>query len=266
MLIPEDIKKTYRAMKGKSLPPLALRSVPEADSANTQVYILVESECILLFTGKSGVERKVIEIPHNKISKIDLKKESLFVYLMLQTDGKDMSFKFVLTDFSKLTRVINYWNKRSGTKCDKVLNLGRRTQTLDLQTDVAEYTNMIGFTAALYAMVKVDGNSPPVELNTLRLIIPDKRVRRRGRAYLKKNTTENVIRGLAGCLSYEARLCIVANLIEVAMADAIFRTSERELLEFVCDTFSVTRDDYDEIFAILLLKHNTDLIIEDFEA
>ncbi len=262
MLVPNEIQIRYKSIKKKSIPPLTFRTVPDPKNPGNEQYLVADRESIVIFSGRTGEQKTVIDLRYEEIGKVDMTSESPYVYLELQAKNGDMRFKFVMTDLARLTRLVGLWNERSVEATDKLLNLGRRTSTLHVHTEVIEYSPMIGFAAALYAMVECDGEAPPVELATLRLVIPDSTLRRLGRRYLKKCGVEKVIRQLTKSLSEDGKQCLIANLIEVAMADAVFRSKERELLELVCDAFEIDMDVYDAIFGVLLVKHNTDVVME----
>ena len=61
---------------------------------------------------------------------------------------------------------------------------------------------------------------------------------------------------LRGLLSQDQKLCLLANLVDLAMTDNTIRSTEKSLLHQFRETLGVEENDYDAIFDVLLLRHS----------
>ena len=65
-----------------------------------------------------------------------------------------------------------------------------------------------------------------------------------------------LISKLNEALDGNQKLCIVANVVDVAMTDGKFCSAEQLLVKQIRQGFDISDDNYDAIFKVLLIKNN----------
>ena len=112
------------------------------------------------------------------------------------------------------------------------------------------------FCAALQLLVQVDGTVDPEEQHLANRIIGDPALANQANEWLREHGQDALLTALPKLLDRDQALCLLANLIEIAMVDGLLRSRERELLEAVQKALALTDNDYQAMYDILLIKNN----------
>jgi uncharacterized tellurite resistance protein B-like protein len=121
---------------------------------------------------------------------------------------------------------------------------------------VEEPTPLTAFCACLQAMMEADESIAGQERELLFRRLQDDEVVDRGVRYLREHGLEKLMRQLAVLLDKAQRECLLANLLAVAMADGLLRSSEQELLERFQAALHLNPLETQEFQQVLLAKNN----------
>ena len=75
----------------------------------------------------------------------------------------------------------------------------------------------------------------------------------------KLKSPQDCVQLAAGAMNAEQRLCAMANLIDIAMADGVLADAESTLLQAYVQAFQIPEDDVAKIVEIIALKNNKDV-------
>ncbi len=81
-------------------------------------------------------------------------------------------------------------------------------------------------------------------------------------AQAKEKPLERFLTQLHGELTAAQGLSVIANVLDLMMADGKLTDGELKALHAISDTLSVSKEDFDAIRAVILLKTNVDIYLE----
>ncbi len=105
-------------------------------------------------------------------------------------------------------------------------------------------------------MIHADGNADTHELAILWHLIDDHTATHQGMNFLAARGIEALLKRVTGELNPAQKLCLIANLIKVAMIDGVLRSSEQRLLARFKQAADISDQDYQAIYDVLMLKNN----------
>jgi tellurite resistance protein len=110
--------------------------------------------------------------------------------------------------------------------------------------------------AALHAMSRADGEVSQEELAVLWHLVEDPGATNTGANLLEQEGVDGVIAQTAATLSGPQGLCLLTNLLKVAMVDGVLRSKEQALAERFRQALRVTDGTWQAIHHALMVKNN----------
>ncbi len=110
--------------------------------------------------------------------------------------------------------------------------------------------------ASLEAVAMADGEMDRDEQSLIWQIVDDADICAEGSALLNRDGVETVMRHAAMTFSEQQKLCLLANLLKVAMIDGVLRSKEQLLMEHYRRELSVPDGTWDAIHHALMVKNN----------
>ena len=118
---------------------------------------------------------------------------------------------------------------------------------------------MIGFCAALCSVAMVDDTAHPAEMRMMQQTIDDSDLVMAGIIYHRAVGSSELLSQLDERFDRKQKLCVLANMMAMAMVDGAIRGAELALLRHAAQTFAINKDDFGALYDVLLLKNNTSI-------
>ena len=250
MRLPQEIAATFARQAGIPQPLLALRALADLEGNLGETYVVAGPGDLWLYSKRLGESVRDHQLPWVKLTDMHLEDDRPFVYLCLTATDHTYRMKFGNLDKSELERLRELWRQGADQPGEAT------APPAGEQTGPAALTPFLGFAAAIYALMEVDGAADAEERHQLTRLVGSSEVVTQAHDYLRRHSLEKLYGELPPLLAPHLRLCLMANLIEFAMIDGYLRGSEQELLQAWRQHLAIGTDDYDAIYAVLSLKNN----------
>ena len=284
-MLPHRIKTEFdNNASGKPLS--ALRTCGALSGEPGEGYIVALPDRLALFSRKAGEEsyaRTEARFAEDAV-RAAISEEKFNVCLSLAIKDEHWSFKFSAfekKDVSALVDLINAGGQpqtshpppanaedsgRMGTS-----PAGATTQTQSLRPSPADskatdekcqdgLPPLVGLLAALMHLAKIDGAIDSEEERFIQRIAGENtEILKTALAFHKAHTPDELSTVLAQ-LSKEQKLCVVANMLELAMMDGLLRSREQKMIRMFVDRFGVEEENFQSIREVLFIKNNISVL------
>ena len=115
---------------------------------------------------------------------------------------------------------------------------------------------LTAFFASLCAMAGADDEFDQGELDVILRIVDDPAPYQEGSEYLSRVGVDGLLEQIGGVMDEQQGLCLMSNLIAVAMADGKLRGAEQAKIVRFRSALGISDAAYDAIFNALMLKNN----------
>ena len=198
------------------------------------------------------------------VSEVDVVEDRPFAYLRFQADGVSYDLKFSGMDMEEITA---FGERLSGGEVSVTGGDDPADVTLTADTpdqaplkeapeEAPELTPIVGFCAAVYAMIQADSDIDDEELEFLNRLIDHPPTVLKGLDALRRLGTVELFAQLRALLDDNQKLCMMANLVEMSMVDGLVRGNERRLLSQIREATGIEKSNFDAIFEVLMIKNN----------
>jgi len=221
-----------------------------------ETYILSDECSILFCTVKIGEQYEYYDFNFDEIEVTGIIEEKPFAYLDINAGNHQWHLKFAVFDLDTVNEIFKKCNKRIDTRTD-----AHDTASNEIpDNEVFELTPITGFCAALQAVAHINGEAAVDQVKNLELIIHDDAALRMGYNYWKQIGNEQLINKLTTLLSTDQKMCLMSNLLEIAMVDGVLEAKEKDFLEQMRIAFNIDAQEFNTIFDVLIIKNNLNII------
>jgi uncharacterized tellurite resistance protein B-like protein len=249
MKLPQEIAATFARQTGPAAPLLALRALADLEGNLGETHVVAAADALRLYSRRLGQAVRDVCLPWAELTAIHLEDDRPFVFLCLGTATTTHRLKFGNLDKGELERLQQLWQAGAAQPATPAVPA---TPT----GAPAALTPFLGFAAALYALMEVDGAADAEERHQLTRLLGSAELLTQAHDYLRRHSLADLQRELPPLLGTAQRQCLMANLLEFAMIDGYLRGSEQELLQQWRQHLAISDDDYNAIYAVLHLKNN----------
>lgn len=114
----------------------------------------------------------------------------------------------------------------------------------------------VGMLAVLMCLSKADGVVAPEEDGFVRRVASDDiELLKAALAFQKGRSIHDLAASISG-MSDDQKLCLIANMLDAAMADGAFRGNEQKLIHFFVERLGVSEENYQTIHDVIMIKNN----------
>ncbi len=268
MDVPSDIVTDYEGGNKKFPPPIAIRALSDLHYKLGETYFLADQESVVMYAASLGEEKERIELDYKVISKLAARNASPYIFLHMSTGAERYKIKFAQYDLHKVKEFVELWKENTGAeeaspsaelKVDtgSTLIFDGRDIDRQFQSDlIPSLSTMVGLSAALHAMIYIDGEAVSEELKQFQLIVNDAELDGQGLTYLREKGAIQLIDELATFYNADQKRCLLANMIEIALVDRSLKPEEEKFIQYICTAFEIGQAEFDSIYGILLMKNN----------
>ena len=262
MYLPTRVLEAFRPHGSGGEPLQAVHALNSLAGGLGDTYLLAASDGIFLYTSQVGQDSQALFLPYPDIAALELREDRPFVFLRLRAGDQDSQLKFSTMDREPLGAIAQLWgDARTGKRVPPAAPPAAAPATpvappVPPPPAAVKLTPLVGFCAAAYALIQADGNVATEEVEALARAVANRDAMARGLEYLCQHGPAALFAELRDMLGQDQKLCLLANLVDLAMADNTIHSTEKSLLHQFRETLGVEPNDYDAIFDVLLLRHS----------
>ena len=260
MYLPVDLGDQVEKHCG-SAPKAAARALYDLDGNLGESYAVATDHWLVLFSKRVGSEFTSQRFPMEEIADMAINDDRAFLYLDIMVAGKKFHLKFSSWDRGDLEQITDLWTEQSGRLAVEGETPIKTASTAP--NAPATLSPLTAFCASVHAMIQADGHVDQVELNILQNAVPSRPEIEAGKHYLSQVGQESLLARLREALDSPQRLCLLANLIDVAMADGLLRSKEQRLLDQFREALNISEVDYQSLFDTLRIENQLAVFEED---
>ena len=276
-LLPDKIKAQIPTAPPGAKEPEVLNSASSLDGASGECYLVATSEALYLFSKAFGADSYSCLIAAIDDSTFSMRvvKDKFNLRLEIQNSAWSHYLKFSNFDSAKLEQLaVNCMNGRQPAapmsssssvsaappKAKAVPSAYQSQANAPQRASSVEVEPFTGLLAALMFVAKADDRVDPSEDAFIKNVASGDMEALR-LAFSLHQTCEplDLAKALLG-LAHEDRLCIVANMRELAMVDGMLRSSEQRFISSFALAMGVSDDEYSTLRDVLLLKGRVALL------
>jgi len=246
---------------------VTLRALADVEGHLGETHLASDGRGLYLYSRRVGQPVRPMHWPLGDLHGADIHEDVSFARLRLKLAEADYSLKFALTSRADLEDFIRVWqcvyashasNSHHATlpPIDDAVTVADAPPPGLATVPAGELTPILAFSATLYYLMEADGAVDSDEREMVERIIGDRALGERARAWLRTHGGEALMDTLGQLLNRDQALCLMANLLEVAMVDGLLRSREQHLLERAQLALGLTEHDYHAIYDVLLIKNN----------
>jgi hypothetical protein len=258
--LPSEIQ-TLLDERGHSQPEMAVRALNSLSGDLGEAYLMLIGDDLIVLSRQIGRPLNEIIVPKSSVSSVEAVEDRPFAYLRFQADGVSYDLKFSGMDFDEIKSLATELTSPtdSGEPAGDVPLKGAAPVDVvaaEIPKKAPPLTPIVGFCAAVYAMIQADSDIDDEELEFLNRLIDHPPTVLKGLDALRRLGTVELFAQLSDLMDDTQKLCMMANLVEMSMIDGLVRGPERRLLTQVREATGVEKSNYDAIFEILMIKNN----------
>lgn len=254
--LPSEIQ-TLLDERGHSKPYMAVRALNSISGDLGEAYLLLIGDNMIILSRQIGRSLSELSIPKSSFGSVEVVEDRPFAYLRFQADGISYDLKFSGMDLDEIKAVGDAMSS-SADATDVALKTATPVDVVatHIPEDAPPLTPIVGFCAAVYAMIQADSDIDDEELEFLNRLIDHPPTVLKGLDALRRLGTVELFEQLCDLMDDTQKLCMMANLVEMSMIDGLVRGPERQLLTQVREATGVEKSNFDAIFEILMIKNN----------
>lgn len=225
-----------------------------------ETYVLSDGNTAFFSSRRLGGEFEHNIYRWAEVDALDLDVDRPFAYLVVKIGDLESRLKFGNNDVDELKTLISNWRL---ARAGEDLHVDDSSEPLPPEeAEKYEMTPFLAGCAALMAMMEVDGDLNPVEKAHILGFADSRQAYDDGRLALRKVGVDVLFKRLGTMLNDKQAVCLLANLMEVGMADGKLMGVERILLERIRETVKIDEDTFETIYSALMIKNNLSVFSE----
>ncbi|MFA6290454.1 MAG: TerB family tellurite resistance protein [Victivallales bacterium] len=270
--LPEKVKSELGTVSGK-IPLLAARAYGSIEGESGEAYLVSRAGRLIMFSRKAGEDnfRKLSGVFGKEISKLDTRQEKFNIFLDMNLNGTPYSIKFSSSEQKELENLVEslkMFNPESEQTAVQDAGLAHSAPSIKVASPVAAATAQstlaplevlaiaLMYVSACDRKISEDENGYIVEI-----FKENKQILDSSLAYYKAHTYDEFLKNI-GSLKEEQKLCILANIVEIAMKDSSLHRSEQEYVRKFMAATGLKDEQYKAIRSVLYVKNWTGVLDE----
>lgn len=287
IFLPERIKKAIQEQTGRSDEPLAVvRSSGSIDGQSGEGYILGYPDSVLAFSKTFGDSEFAClgGVMGQGVTDFLVKKEKYNIFLNMTLQGQAYNIKVSSLEESDCNKIQDVWNAfvpgsapaaqmpppiptqdsaATSANLPPVQAETVQAETAEAKLRIAsQLPPLVGLGAALMFVATVDDEIDQLEDDYIRRTLADNQaVLQKSLDFYKDHTFEELLGSLH--LDQQQKLCIFANMNEIAMSDGVLHSVEQRILKQFATYMGITDDEFQAIRDVLLIKNQISVLVDE---
>jgi uncharacterized tellurite resistance protein B-like protein len=230
-------------------PQVQTRALCDIEGNIGETWVVADKRHLLLLSRRLGEDFAPSIIPMSKIESFEITNERPFTYLCLVAPGIDTLLKFGSADSAALKQICQLRNSDARPPPPPPV-------PDEAEVALGSIPPFVTFCAALHALIQTDGEVNETELTLLDLVVDDTKMLAAGLACWRQLGSEQLVAEIAHTFNAEQKLCLMINLLEIAMSDGYLRSHEKALLKQLRDGIGVDPAAFSEAYRVIMAKNN----------
>lgn len=262
-----QVRDGFEALSGRPWPTAAVRSQTQGDEGTSEVYLLTDEERLSVWSRGARGGFRGWHARWDELCGVELVGERDGLRLLLSTAHAERSWSIHLDDARAVEEALESRGRAAAAGPAAEVTLAPPSPSARPAHRAAAVETpgpplLVQFAGALQALLHLDGGPDEREEAALQRVVADPEAVARGLDWWREVGTDGLIARLAATLTGPQRLCLMTNLLELAMADGVLRSKEQILLKRVRDALGIDAEAYQTIFDVLLWKNRLSVFRE----
>lgn len=286
--LPEKIKKILEDKFTGKIPVSVVRTSGAMDGQPGEGYVISFKDKALVFSKKLGEDSFSLTGGGfgDDIKSLSIKKNNYDTFLEMNVKGQPFAIKVSGLDSKEVQTICDQFKivANSGgieiSKADKVVvsppviptpepvrkehlsYLSSRPQaSASASQDLSKVSPQIILAVAMMFVSSVDKTIAPEENAYIANIFKNNTaVANKALAIYKSTSYEDFLKIARKDLTNDQKMCIMANMLEIAMIDGTYLSEEQEVVEKFVSLMGISRMNYNNIMNALLVKNNISVL------
>ena len=260
MYLPIELGDQLRR-DGSGEPQAVARGLYDLDGNLGESYVVAGDQWLMLFSKRVGQPFTSRRLGMEEIDELAIQDDRAFLYLQIQAAGQKFHLKFSTWDRADLDKIAALWSEHSGRLAvDGEASVQTSTTPA---TTLPPLDPLTAFCASVHAIIQADGHVDQVELNNLQNVVRDPSIIEQGRQCLDQAGLAGLLPRLKPTLNHSQKLCLLANLIDVSMADGLLRSKEQQMLERFRAALEINEADFQALFDTLTIENQLAVFVDE---
>jgi len=269
--LPEKVKIELGSVSDK-IQVLAARAYGSIEGETGEGYLLSCAGKLSAFSRKAGEEnfRKISGVFGKEISKLDMRHDKFNTYLDMNVNGVPYSIKFSSSEEKELEHLVESLKSYKPDPAPPAVPDAGRTAPAPSAAKIAVtgiakagQSTLTPLEMLAVALMYISSCDTKILEEEDRYIVEvfreNKAVLESALAYFKSHKYEEFLGNIAA-LSEEQKLCILANMTEIAMKDNSLNRIEQEYLKKFIEASGLKEEQNKAIRSVLLVKNWTGVL------
>ncbi|MCH2176097.1 MAG: TerB family tellurite resistance protein [Lentisphaeria bacterium] len=255
MYIPKEIQEIIDA--GTDLSKCC-RSMYSLSKELGECYLIPNDTGIIIFDRVLGSKFEQIKIVSSEVEKVIEVIEAPFLLLQIITTKGNFDLKFSSLDGHKLKGIFDQFNLSEETFQDTDLQAFLPDQLATPKTP--EFSAIFAYAASVYSLMLADDHLSIEELQVLEHQLGCKEFIAEAFQFLNTYGIQEIIKQINTNCDEKQKLCILSNLLDIAMIDGTICGKEREMILLYSSELKIDKEHFDTLYNVLYLKNNTAIL------
>ncbi len=265
--LPTKIRNKLEAEAGNRKPLAVLRSNGNLAGQPGEGYLAAYDNKLWLFSRAMGDDDyQIVEADYKDgINSMELRNEKFNAFLDVAAGDKTFSVKLSSFEAKDAEPVVSAWEKASGGAAaspapDPIPAAQPATPPpVPSTTPQAGLSPIVGMAAAMMFMAATDNEIVQSEDDCIRYAVGnDKAVLKSGLDYYHNHSFQELLNALK--LDRQQALCILANIMEVAMADGVLHSNQQQMIKDFADSKGIDAQEFEAVRDVLLIKNQISVL------
>lgn len=248
--LPEKIKKLLGDAGLGNDPLIVFRSSGALDGSAGESYVIAYEGELCLFGRQLGCS-DYITLKGNYVADItvmNIKQSKSNAELLIGLDGTDYKLKFSNFEKKNVETIIDLWQHATASDNNDVV---------EVTANAGELNAFAALAAGMMYVAGVDGEIAETEENYIRRICGVRKEDfRTGVEFYNNNSLEEFQQQILK-LNEEQKLCILANMLDLAMIDGVLHCSEQDIIQSYVNNTDIDKNRSGAIIDVLEIKNHT---------
>jgi uncharacterized tellurite resistance protein B-like protein len=295
MNLPNDIVADFRSHSSEPDPTVAIRAMGDVLGNIGESYVLCDGTILFIYSKQLGGDLQKIRLKLADVSAMKKTIDRPYLNLRIPQDPDDYALKFSTFEEPKVDQILDAWKtcapeaaaalaesaepepaepdpvaeaEPEAVSPENVIppspTVAEDVTSVIVVDDAAllDISPMVGFCAAMHAIVHADMYVAPEETEDMNRLFDEDTIAE-GMQYWQEIGTDALVCQLKELLTKKQKLCLMANLIDTAMVDGVYRTIENQTVRWFRDQLGVDSDNFRAIHEVLVIKNQIGVFLDD---
>lgn len=269
--LPDKVKKVLSSIVGSKMPVSLVRASASADGTPGEGYIIGFDDKVFVFSRGLGQDEFSVyrsDSEHGRKPILELRKDGINGIAEIKLPDRTLSMKisgFEEKDFISLRERLKNSSIESASGASDA-SQGNRPEVNAHSSEIPEhgvelpkFSQRLALAVALMHVAIGDREIQDEENRYIVNMFKDSpALLKEAHSIYKSMPCEQFFDLIAAhdFLERQQKLCILANMIEIAMIDGAYHSTEQRVVELFMDRCGVSRGDFDAILSTLLVKND----------